>query len=104
MTVTGVFYDCRLSQYELFDFASPSEAFRGNHFTIVGASIENNLVMVSVENFDSEPLSTIDSNILSHFVYDVPPRGDLLFILTDENGVPTSFDSIELFLEIGNQQ
>jgi hypothetical protein len=103
MTVTGVFFDRRNSQYELFDFTSPSEAFRGEQFTILGASVENNLVMVGVEYWENEPLSGLQPNILSQFVYDDPPRGDLLFILTNESGVPISFDNVEILLEIGNQ-
>ena len=94
--IQGLLFDNTLNTYRLFTFESPCEAFRTKTFTIIGASIENNLVMIGEDSHDKNlPMTNIDAHVLNEFVYDDPPRGDVLFMLTNDNGLPISIESVD---------
>jgi hypothetical protein len=94
--IQGLLFDHLAQTFRLFSFESPCEAFASKTFTIVGASIEHNLVMIGEDSQDDpEPsIANIDSHILTAFVYDDPPRGDVLFMLTNDKGIPLSIESV----------
>jgi hypothetical protein len=104
--IQGLIFDSIAEQYNLFSFEVPSEAFATKTFTIIGASIENNLVMIGQDsqNDHSLPIANIDSSILSQFVYDDPPRGDVLFMLTNDKGIPMSIESVHHLETIRTEQ
>lgn len=90
--IQGLFYNHLSESYTKVEFDSPADIFRTNTFTIIGACIEKNLIMVGLENAFNFPVSNIDSDILSQFIFDEHPRGDVLFIETDEKGIPISLN------------
>ncbi len=94
--IQGLIFDHLTQTFRLFSFESPCEAFASKTFTIVGASIEHNLVMIGEDsqNDPELPIANIDSQILTAFVYDDPPRGDVLFMLTNDKGIPLSIESV----------
>ncbi len=94
--IQGLIFDHVTRAFRLFSFESPCEAFASKAFTIIGASIEHNLVMIGEDSQDDPelPIANIDSHILTAFVYDDPPRGDVLFMLTNDKGIPLSIESV----------
>ena len=92
--IQGLLYNHILETYSTVTFDSPTEVFDNQPFTIIGASIENNLVILGLECRDHLPIANIKTEIMNQFVFDDPPRGNVLFLLTDDNGIPVSIDSI----------
>ena len=94
--IQGLLFDHLTQTFRLFSFESPCEAFASKTFTIVGASIEHNLVMIAEDSQDDHEISiaNIDPQLLVAFVYDDPPRGDVLFMLTNNKGIPLSIESV----------
>ncbi len=93
--IQGLLFHHIDNDYRLFCFESPSEAFHNKPFTIIGASVENNLVMIGPEAQYDFPVANIGSSVLNEFVFDDPPRGDVLFMLTTDSGIPASIDSVD---------
>lgn len=94
--IQGLIFDHFTQTVRLISFESPCEAFASKTFTIVGASIEHNLVMIGedLQEDPEVPIANIDPSILTAFVYDDPPRGDVLFMLTNDKGIPMSIESV----------
>jgi len=90
--ITGVLFNHINESFETVEFESPSDVFHTNKFTIIGACVEKNLVMIGLENAFEFPVSNIDSELLSQFVFDEHPCGDLLFIKTNDEGIPIYID------------
>ena len=84
-TMQGIFITSTTLYKVHFD--SPSEVFKDDNVTFIGACVEKGLVFMGRTNASDLPINTnIPLDLLSESCFDEPPRGEVLIVKTNDSG------------------
>lgn len=76
-------------EYNDVTFTNPKDLFNGRDITFIGACVEKNLVFMGLKDARHLPVNdNIPRNLLSMSVFDEPPRGPVLIVETNQDGMP----------------